>query len=488
MDDPQHRRALVARAAQVLSQFPNVHSVGLGGRRRAGRPAGGGTVFKVFVSVKKRPQDLQPSETIPAQIDGIPTDVEECPPAVPDQAPPEPLPGALPTVKADEDRYRPLRGGIRIVGANHSGFGTLGLILLADDPGGPTRVYGVTNFHVLFDAGHPVIPAMKVGQPKPEGSLTGCCPGVIGSYAVGHSDFDVDAALVQLDPGLEYRAEIEELGIVTGTHVLTQEEVDTQTYPVRKRGARTGKTGGVVVATDVGQVPPPPRPEMPLRHDIRIAPNDDPANPGVQVRWSDNGDSGAAVINDANEVVGIHFFGTHGISVQNGWGTAFPIGDLITKFFQSDGLDLRVATATATGQTKTVPGARPASTGAFVPALDPALEADLAKTVNGRLFTNLWLRNGGEAQTLINSSRKAATLWHRNNGPTLLSCLARSVADRQRAMPDQLQGKDVDACVRNILDIFAKYGGSDLREAASIYRTNMPSVAGKSFDQILSKL
>ena len=70
MDDQQHRRALVARAAQVLSQYPNVHSVGLGGRRRAGRPAGGGTVFKVFVSVKKRPQDLLPSETIPAQIDG----------------------------------------------------------------------------------------------------------------------------------------------------------------------------------------------------------------------------------------------------------------------------------------------------------------------------------------------------------------------------------------------------------------------------------
>ena len=193
---------------------------------------------------------------------------------------------------------------------------------------------------------------MRVGQPKPEGSLTGCCPGVIGSYAAGHSDFDVDAALVQLDPGLEYRAEIEELGIVTGTHVLTQAEVDSQTYPVRKRGARTGKTGGVVVATDVGQVPPPPRPEMPLRHDIRIAPNDDPANPGVQVRWSDNGDSGAAVINDANEVVGIHFFGTHGISVQNGWGTAFPIADLLAKFFQQDGLDLKVATATATGQTK----------------------------------------------------------------------------------------------------------------------------------------
>ena len=154
------------------------------------------------------------------------------------------------------------------------------------------------------------------------------------------------------------------------------------------------------------------------------------------------------------------------------------------KFFQQDGLDLKVATATATGQTKTVPGARPANAGAFVPALDPALEADLAKTVNGRLFTNLWLRNGGEAQTLINSSRKAATLWHRNYGPTLPSRLARSAADRQRAMPDQLQGKHVDACVRNILDIFAKYGGGELREAASIYRTSMPSLAGKSFDQI----
>ena len=63
----QELRDLSQRAARVLGKLPNVHSVGIGGRERAGQPTGE-LVIKVFVSTKKPVAEISASEGVPAQF------------------------------------------------------------------------------------------------------------------------------------------------------------------------------------------------------------------------------------------------------------------------------------------------------------------------------------------------------------------------------------------------------------------------------------
>jgi hypothetical protein len=480
----QELRELSQRAARAIGKMPNVHSVGIGGREKAGRPTGE-LVVKVFVSKKRPNADLAPSERIPAQFEGLGTDVVECPRFVPDQAPQHP-PGAPAGVFRDLERYRPLRGGVRLECANHSGFGTLGFI--AQQVGG-NRIFAVTNYHVLFDATHPETADIRVGQPSDSPSLTGCCSGEFGTFRFGHHDLLVDAVVIELDSGTEYLAEVEEIGLLTGMHTITSQEAATLTYQVRKRGERTRLTGGTVQAINVVDSTGNDPDDRAYLNGIRIRPNPDPNNAARFVRWSNHGDSGSAVVNDAREVVGLHF-ARSGEAGQVGWGTAFPIADAFDAFRTQNSLNLAVAVATQAGVPLRATGAPAAAPAARTdrPAVAPELEAELSGTAEGRLMTSLWLRHSREAYDLINSNRRAATLWHANHGPTVVNSLLRSRIDRRTPLPRELDGKDVDLCIQNILDALARYGSDDLRDGVRLWRSHLPRLAGRSYDDIVQEL
>jgi hypothetical protein len=65
---------IARRAAKAFGRLPNVHSVGIGGRERAGKPTGE-VVLKVFVRQKLPTDRLDPGALIPESFEGIPTDV-----------------------------------------------------------------------------------------------------------------------------------------------------------------------------------------------------------------------------------------------------------------------------------------------------------------------------------------------------------------------------------------------------------------------------
>lgn len=62
--------AILQRHETSLMQLPNVQGVGVG--EKGGKPA-----IKVFVDRKVPKSSLKESEIVPAQIEGVPTDVEE---------------------------------------------------------------------------------------------------------------------------------------------------------------------------------------------------------------------------------------------------------------------------------------------------------------------------------------------------------------------------------------------------------------------------
>lgn len=79
---------------------------------------------------------------------------------------------------------------------------------------------------------------LRVGQPTDCfcSACSPCCNNKIGHVIA--SRLDLDVALIQLDAGLKYLGQIKEIGLVKGSHTVTDAEATgTPPYSVHKRGA-----------------------------------------------------------------------------------------------------------------------------------------------------------------------------------------------------------------------------------------------------------
>ncbi|HYT74090.1 MAG TPA: hypothetical protein VEL79_05020, partial [Vicinamibacterales bacterium] len=326
-------RKIKQRAARRLLRVPGINAVGLGGRIVGGRPTGD-VAIKVFVTRKRPASEVPPDELVPASIEGVPTDVVELgrvrrATGVPGVTRPS---GKL----ADFKEYSPLRGGISVATEGKQGFATLGCLLV--DPNDSSGVYALTNHHVVTVDGKLSL-SRQVAHPSTTNSTFDEASS-IGIVAAGIDDGIRDAAIVRLATGGEWLPLIEEIGWVRGTHDVTLDEMRTEQYQVRKRGTKTGLTGGVVVGYDVetaveGSI---------TKGNLIIRPNADPADPEEVTFFSFEGDSGSAVVNEANEVVGLFYATDHDEAAGTiGQGIVTPIATVLRAFKDHDHLDLQVA-------------------------------------------------------------------------------------------------------------------------------------------------
>lgn len=476
-------RALAQRAAAALLRLPGVHSVGIGGRMRAGQPTGE-LVIKVLVARKRPRGEVDPAGLIPGEFEGVPTDVEECPPFAPRAVPGKPAFTDLSQayLQGDRDRERPVRGGTHLECKHASSAGTLGF--LARVPADPKRIMAVTNHHVLFDAVAPTLGA-PVGQPEPNDSCTKCCRGLIGTCVASHYDNDVDAALIQLDPELEWLAEIKEVGFVRGGHDLTTTEAQTQLYPIRMRGRTLGLVGGTLVSINTTGT----MGGRNYTNGIVIKPNPD-ASVTSPVFFGDFGDSGSALVNDNNEVVGLYTGGPVA-GAQAGFGMGFPIKDLIDKFKTADSITIEVAKATAMGQTQVVPKAAiagPVGAGDQLPASVRRLQADLDRSERGRDLIAVWLRHSQELNRLVNGHRRVAAAWRRADGPSLFRLVVSAADDPSRPLPRELNGVGADQALDAFLAELDRHASPGLRADLARHRPLLHTLPGRSYEDIVRDL
>lgn len=224
-------------AVEQLLPLPGVTGVGIGGRERDGEPLDE-IVLRVYVEIKKPPEEIPPDQLIPDEINGIPTDVAEMGRGRLLQAPEKPGKPEIPLEQLEKKNRRPLRGGTRIqsdlFGASS---GTLGCFL--EDPADPSKVYALTNWHVLQGTNEdPAKGRTKAGHPTGDSGCSGCCSDLIGTVMGGGMDSARDAGVTRLDSGTEWLAEIFEVGPVRGSHSITPAEAGaTPRYQVRKREA-----------------------------------------------------------------------------------------------------------------------------------------------------------------------------------------------------------------------------------------------------------
>jgi hypothetical protein len=313
---------------------------------------------------------------------------------------------------------------------------------------------------------------------------------------------------------MKWQARIQEIGVVTGPHTITPAEAATLRYQVRQRGAKSRLTGGTVQA--IGAVV---KTDIVYNNVIVVDPNPDPANPTAQLMFAQDGDSGSAVVNADNQVVGLIFGGTD----TQAW--AFPIDVVLNRFQAVEGLALEVATAASDQEVHTVPGAAmvavppelipvlvddpaPATEGhaAVAPVAVPAsqpwlpgipppapallrrLEDDLDRSRTGRELIALWLAHQRELTDLVNHNRRVAVTWHRNGGPALLQSLVRMLGQPRLALPETVHGRPVADCLDRIAAAFARFGSAVLRADLLRVRPAVPDLGGRTYPQIIHAL
>ncbi|MDT0215685.1 hypothetical protein Q9R29_17490 [Rothia sp. ARF10] len=282
---------------------PGVVAVDIAEKETDGRKTGELSIV-VFVEKKQPKSKLGKGAVIPAEIDGVKTDVQEL------EIELQPAYRQVDDTElfVDTADYPTLAGGISIgprrsvflsppdvpAPGNYVFVGTLGA-MVRDRATGATMA--LTNFHVAC-----VNNTWSVGDRMVQPSLVdgGAPTGEFGSLTRAVLSDNVDGAVITVDTSEPWTATVTGIGDVAGSTAATVG------MAVQKRGRTTEHTFGTVASTDftvtvdygsdVGS--------RTLRHQIRID-TDTSRNP----RFSNSGDSGSVILDGSRNVVGLLFAG-----------------------------------------------------------------------------------------------------------------------------------------------------------------------------------
>lgn len=497
-------RAIQQRAEARLFAIPGVHLVGLGPKEVGGKPT---TEIAIKIGVRrKRPAaEIPADELIPPEIEGVKTDVIEGPPGRRRAA----LPGVLYQKAKDGDlidyiKYRPLAGGVNMCPKGLTGTSTLGVFCRVKGDPTDSKIFALTCLHCIVPDFLPTDPASrwlgkKVGQPTGKDSCCKSSSHIFGK--VYNAAPKLDVALVRVNAGKGYLREIEEIGLVKGSNPLLSDPT-TVPFLVKKRGAASALSGGwLAVFNTTAQVVVKGNTIF-VRGVHVIKPNALPGHPEGGI-FSTLGDSGSAVLDDQDRVIGILFMGVDELvadsSIPGGkrvvsFDYVIPIGKIF-DFFENDGdaalrLPLEIATATQRGQEFTVPQAVPRT------ALDeepdepePApLEEDARRTRLGGWYADLYYRYRDEVEGLINGNRHMATIWHRRGGAALMHAFGRVLRQPTERVPATLDGRSLADCLAGFARALARFGSEPLKRDLAAVQPTVPDVSGLCYSEILEAL
>ncbi len=267
---------------QYLAQFAGVHGIYTGRKSVAGKKTD--TLAIVVVVGEKKPlSQLTNDEIIPKQIEGFPTDV------IVGQVPrkmPQSVSGSVAARNSETlgtrpkpQVRRPLVGGAQISSVIDESpeAGTLGCIVTDG-----TSYYALTNEHVVGPVGN------EVYQPD-----NGNSNFLFGTVMQSVANATIDAAVVSFGAGEDFANYVLQVGSIQGTYNL--QTTDVGNCIVQKSGNITGLTFGTVEAIDYTVVDG----QVTMTNQIKIE-----DIPGLSP-FSQPGDSGAVVMNDHYQVVGL---------------------------------------------------------------------------------------------------------------------------------------------------------------------------------------
>ena len=281
-------REALHECSENLLRHANVVATGIGCRVTEGRRTAGLSIV-CSVNEKIRPSLLSRRERVPQAVDGIPIDVVAT--------------GWIRALQSHTDRQRPAPGGVSI-GHRDITAGTLGCLVKKDG-----QVYILSNNHVLANS-NAASPGDAILQPGPHdggkypedqiADLTEFVPISFFGLPSQAEDNLVDAAIAQPIEDRDVSEQILGIGPIKG---MTQAELGML---IQKSGRTTEFTTGQIQQVDV---------TVNVQYgEGRIARFADQVMAGPM---SQGGDSGSAVLDQNNRLVGLLFEGSDSSTLIN---------------------------------------------------------------------------------------------------------------------------------------------------------------------------
>lgn len=514
------QQLLVAEAArQKLRAISGVERIGFGLKEKDGQVLPE-YVFRVYVRRKKPLSDLTPEEVIPAEIDGIKTDVV--------------------LLQETESHCRtnltPGKQITREIPNYSEGSGTLGCIVRKG-----TGTYILTNQHVIVPE-FTYSSSNDVYQPK-HSTCAGCsCNSPVarvvseaspwavhGVNPMEGKSFWLDCGLLEINEGVARSNTIDGIGTLNAQIRDLASEPGTPASPagtvlpsspisIHKRGARTDVTHGTVVEfcheqTLRGSTHPVILWEIVIlpgagvhysetyrisadsEHSLtdilgtyagepvtatRVSPGDasDRRIHFEGTVFSLEGDSGSICVDDTQKASGLLYAGRGlKLKVEGENDLIFvPSGRSVACYirpvFLSLGLDVAsaivVASSPASGPVVVMPG------DALTTGIEPGgglteemarFESMLQTTAAGRHVLNLFRDHHREVFDLINRRRRVTVAWQRGKGPAFVAAFLNLIRSDEREIPKQVAGHSIEDLIEQMLAALQQEGSARLRQA-----------------------
>lgn len=460
-------RAVLASGAEArLRSIPGVIHVGIGLKESGGRVTDDHCI-RVYVLKKLPNGELSPKERIPAQIEGIPTDVN--------------VVGAY-EFSVDNSKYRPIKGGIqitnRIVDMNETMTGsevergTLGCIATLNSDKSPVLL---SNWHVLM--AHYARHNDRIYQPGP----ASLAPVPLADLPLRPTDKDnaiakivahaiteqVDAAIARIDVsswcnccGIDSKNEIN--GLSLGGHppsnFIVGQRPAVSGMTVYKVGWKSGRTVGRVVTASK----PPFTVSLQgvnyaFSNQIEIE-SSDPTK-----RFSIKGDSGSAIIDDQNYIVGL-LFGANNLDPPGGRTMANHIADVCSAL----GITINFTpSSTHSGTQVAVPAAFHTSNASEDVYRD--LRERLMEDRAGRWLLEIAETHRVEVVNLVNGKRPVTVAWHRSGGPAFLAVALGTLREGGEDLPSPIERTSFADALERMGIALVAHGSEPLCQAVEAF-------------------
>lgn len=476
--DNERLAELHQRAEAELGRIPGVAGVGFG-LKEVGGVVTDERAFRVYVVEKKPEAEVPDDEVLPREFGGVPVDVL--------------VVREFQEIHCEDmTQHHPLIGGISISSFKPSGpnypSGTLGFFATLNGVSGPKNVVLVSNEHVIM-ANTPAV-GDTIYQPKYVDTGGGVAidlsaeskraiaeihdAGLKANYSFAYpseaaQDYYVDCATALLNIsisswcdsncGVSYKNEIRQLDMGGNSKIedvarVTQADLDAPgDYVVAKVGRRTSKTVGRIVdiaatLTSADRV-------------IEIEPTAPNCN-GVN-QFVNEGDSGSALVNAQNRLVGLIFGQGTGAEIDRGFACHIhPVLDRL-KVTAISTANPPVGPA---GQTRSDRMARIGGE----EDLSVRLRQRARATATGAALFELFEEHREEMLGLVNYHRPVTIAWHRGKGPTFLAHLAENASRPEHRIPSEIDGVTRRDLLLRMEEALTASGSEPLRRAIAEHR------------------
>jgi hypothetical protein len=316
----------------------------------------------------------------------------------------------------------------------------------------------LSNSHVLYADG--ATDGDEVGQP----AYVDCCCcacNEVGVNVLSVRDGVVDAAIARVNADIAVARDIPGIGTIDGTDVAVPGD------PVRKVGRTTGLTTGMV--RDVG-IPATVNGIL-FTDQIRILTNNG------NDRFTLEGDSGAVIVNEDHEVIGLHMSGTPPTNPPPFESIANRIPNVLSRLnitipITIPGGGVLVATREAALANEPTDVAS-----VLTPSLMQQIGGALRQSALGQALLDTINQHYLEVLNLINRNRAVMVAWRRRQGPAFTGAFMQAAQHPDDAFPKVIHGVDLQSLLCGMAVALEDNGSPQLAQAVRQYSLMVFNIA-----------